>query len=247
MSISNAEFSVPLVYREPPEVGRTYGGSRALFREAARQFGVDLTEQEDYEWMAGLEFAKLVDHLVDVEKQDASTSYKEIISGKLRDDLNSDIQVRTINFMARKSLDERAGILEILDEVNTLVTAQRIATKASEVVDIRFTEAELLTSLFALEERGLTDDAARQTFNKWLDQWHRAGYLVDTLFDMRDDFKNGETSVIPTVGAGLHYAGVASRESFTAVRKTPAALIGKCALEGFRYVILQKSINVQDQ
>ena len=108
---NNSEVSVPLVYLEPPEIGRTYGGSRALFRSAAQRFGVELSEEEDYEWMVGLEFAKLVDHLVDVEKQDASSSYKDIVSGNLRSDLKTDIQIRTINFMARRSPEERAKLL----------------------------------------------------------------------------------------------------------------------------------------
>ena len=107
-------------------------------------------------------------------------------------------------------------------------------------------EAEILTAILALNESGLADDEARDTFNKWLGQWHRAGYLVDTLFDMQDDFSNGETSVVPTVGAALQYAGSASRESIAAIHRTPASLVGQCAIEGFRYVILNKSISVKN-
>lgn len=45
-----------LVFVDPPEDGRAFGGSRLLFRSAAREFDVDVTDQEDYDWLVGLNY-----------------------------------------------------------------------------------------------------------------------------------------------------------------------------------------------
>ena len=47
-SSGHIEVSDNFTSLEPADDGTGYGGSRALFREAAIQLGVDLNPQEDY-------------------------------------------------------------------------------------------------------------------------------------------------------------------------------------------------------
>lgn len=238
------EITPPLVFLDPPVDGNTFGGTRALFREAARQFDVNLSEQEDYDWLAQFGACMLIDHLVDVEKTDLPLFFKNIMNGRIRNDLNSDVQVRAINYMGRLTPEARERIFTQVAEVNGLVSAQRSASKAAEVVDIRIAEADIFTSVVALEETGELDGDARKSFNAWLVGASRAAYLIDSMFDMREDYENGETSVKPNAAARLHYINAAVHESLSALKRTPAGLVGKSALVAVNYVMKQRRLDV---
>lgn len=234
----------PVVFVDPPEDGTAFGGSRLLFREAARQFGVHVTTQEDYDWLVELGAGMLIDHLVDVEKEDIGPLFRDIANGNIRQDLNHDIQIRTINYLGRQTPEAMSTILRQVEEVNELAIAQRHATKPKEVVDIRIAEAEIFAAILALDESTEQDEVARRSFNTWLRGFSRTGYLVDTLFDVREDFESGGSGVRPGASALREYAFYATQESLNALKKTPPGLIGKCALAGFNYVMKQKRLSV---
>jgi hypothetical protein len=240
------EVGPPTIFVDPEDDGKGFGGTRALFREAARQFDVDLSKQEDYDWLAQFGACMLIDHLVDVEKTDLPLFFNDIISGSIRDDLNPDVQVRAINYMGRLAPEARGRIFSQVAQVNKLVTAQRSASKATEVVDIRIAEADIFTSVVALEETDGMDESARKSFNAWLLGASRAAYLMDTMFDMRKDYENGETSVKPSAVARLQYAHAATREGLFALKRTPAGLIGKSALVAVNYVMKQRRLDVTE-
>ena len=237
MSNVAREAGPPLVFVDPPEDGRAFGGSRLLFRSAAREFDVDVTDQEDYDWLVELGAGMLIDHLVDVEKQDVSPLFRDIIAGNLRTDLAADLQIRAINYMGRKPLEARQQIYQWVQEVNDLAIAQRNATKPAEVIDINIRESEILSSLLSLEHQGMDDEDERLAFNGWLRGWGRTGYLLDTLVDAKADYANGESGVKPTPFVMAHYASVLSAEAAVSLRKTPSRLLGKSALVGLNYVV----------
>lgn len=237
--------SPPLVFNEPPVSGRSFGGSRLLFRSAAEEFGVQLTTQEYYDWLVELEAAMLIDHLVDVERKDVPPHFHEIVSGKFRDDLAADIQIRAVNYMGRQPGEYREQIYTWVEEVNDLAVAQQNASKPGDVVDINVREAEILAALLALKFDDTSDEQARQNFNNWLRGWSRTGYLLDVLVDMKSDFESGESGVRPSAFAAAHYATALAGESITSMAKTPPALIGKCALVGMNYVIRGKRRDVR--
>jgi hypothetical protein len=241
------EIGPPTIFVDPEDDGKGFGGTRALFREAARQFNVDLSKQEDYDWLAQFGACMLIDHLVDVEKTDLPFFFKNIMSGNIRDDLNPDVQIRAINYMERLTPEVRGRIFSQVAEVNELVTAQRSASKAKEVVDIRISEADIFTSVVALEETDGIDESARKSFNTWLLGASRAAYLMDTMFDMRQDYENGETSVKPSTVARLQYTHAAVQEGLFALKRTPASLVGKSALVAVNYVMKQRRLDVTKQ
>jgi len=236
----------PIVFVDPPENGAVFGGSRLLFREAARHFGVNLTDQEDHDWLVGLEAGMLIDHLVDVEKENVNLQFRAIIEGNLRQDLYPDAQIRAINYMARLNPEARQIILGYVDQVNELAIAQRQATRAQEVADIRITEADIFAAILSVHESDGPDAQARQRFNRWLQGFSRTGYTLDTLVDMREDFASGESGVAPTAAARVYYGKIASREALSAMRKTPLSLLGRCALVGANYVVKQKKLSIQN-
>lgn len=186
--IDNALSYAPLSFAEPPEDGKTYGESRKLLKEAAHELGVNLSDQELYDWLAVMEASLLIDHLADVEKVGAVAPFRQVLAGSFRSDLSQAVQVRTYNYFARQVPEQRQAMLARVSEVNDLTKAQRISTKPREVIDIRVNEAEIFASLLALEVTDTPDADGRQKFNDWIRHWSRAGYLIDSFFDVREDF-----------------------------------------------------------
>ena len=240
----NGDSSAP--FPEPPVDGQRYGGTHVLFREAARQFGVKPTEQEDYDWIVILGAAMLVDHLVDVERTDIVAPVRTIVAGTIRQDLNADIQTRTANYVFRQTAAGQQLFFDRIRRVNELAEAQREATAAREVIDIRRTEADIFSAMLSLSILDESDAAARINFNLWLNSWAKVGYLVDSLIDVAKDYKNGESGVPPTLGARLLFAAAVSIESATALRRTPPKLLGTCALYAFKDIFNQKRVKLQN-
>jgi hypothetical protein len=234
-------------FPEPPlQSCRGYEGSRALFHSAANQFGVELTDEESYDWAVVLGGSMLLDHLVDVEQVDITGPFQEITSGHFRDDLSRDIQVRFANFMHRQDEQGRQALLDGVRTVDELAERQRNAGSVQEIIDIRREEADILSSFLELETDGHPDAAARKRFNRWVNSWSRVGYMLDSLFDIKQDYENGEVGLRPTLSDRIKLAKAAATESALAVKRTPPNLFGKCVLNGIRYVVLDMKLPVTE-
>ncbi|HEX5455965.1 MAG TPA: hypothetical protein VFW77_01225 [Candidatus Saccharimonadales bacterium] len=235
-------------FPEPPlRSCRGYKGSRALFHAAADQFGVELTDEESYDWAVVLGGSMLLDHLVDVEQVDITGPFQEITSGHFRDDLSRDIQVRFANFMHRQDEQGRQALLDGVKSVDELARSQRNAETVQEIIDIRREEADLLASFLKLPTDGLLDASARKEFNRWVNSWSRVGYMMDSLFDIKQDYENGEVGLRPTLSDRIKLAKAAAEESVVAIKRTPPSLFGKCVLNGMRYVVFNMKLPVTEE
>jgi hypothetical protein len=242
----------PIFPSEPPfeepkihDVRR--GGSLVLFGEIATSFGVDVSNADHHHWRSVLGAAMLLDHLLDVEdksnkgvpeKEGFVRSFVVLMQGQLRDDLDEVIQIRTVNYMARQHPERQQKIYDDVLTVDELTRRQRQTTDVHDLVDIRLTEADILSSLLALDyEENIPDANARGSFNQWVQSWSRVGYTLDSLVDLKEDFQNGESMVRPTLHARGILAKTVATESGVAVKRTPPRTMVKCAVNGFRYVI----------
>lgn len=235
----SANWALPVSGEQEGE-SRQFSGSRYLFREAAKAYKVRLEEHEDNDWRALLGGAYLVDHLLDVEQIDIMPAINAIVAGELRDDLHTDTQARFANYMRRQPKDRYVDIMRRLGGVSAMAERQASATTAGEVIKVRLEEAELLAYLLSLPEDQRQDANGRRKFNKWLRGWSRAGYLLDSFIDMRDDYESGASGLEPTVKIRAQIGSTAAKEMARAAVKTPPQLLGKCALVGFRYLVLNK-------
>lgn len=216
---------------------RTYSGSRNLFRDAAQLIGVDLQRQEDIDWGYLMEGAALVDHLLDTEKVSVVPEMRRIGAGEYRPDLHLSSQRNFANYVGRQTVEKLDGMFDQLERVEKLVQAQREATKAREVVEIRVEEANILASFLSLPVGDTVDAYNRIVFNDWLVGFSRAGYLVDSFIDLKKDFVNGESGVKPTARARAVVGTAAVREGVAALNKTPPQLIKKCGATAVKYVM----------
>ncbi len=237
------------LFDEPEVADVRHGGSLVLFGEIARSFGVEVTDEDQQHWRSVLGAAMLLDHLLDVEdlsssngaeRRDFVGSFVTLMQGNLRDDLDRTTQVRAANYMARQTPERQQGIYGDVLAVDELTRRQRQTAKAGELVDIRLTEADILSSLLALNHETDTPDAsARESFNKWVQSWSRVGYTLDSLIDLKRDYENRESQVRPTVLARAVIARTVVVEGGVALKRTPARAMASCAVNGFRYVIKQ--------
>jgi len=224
-------------FDEPADEGTNYGGSRKLFRNSAHNFGVTLSQQEDYDWLAVMQTCMLVDHLADEEKTDISVAFDGIFSGEMHENLDYDAQVRAHNYMHRQSEAKQQRIIELIAIVQALIKNQRDTSSVEELIEIRLSEATVLTELLSLNVSDSDDAEARANFNSWLSSWAAVGYLLDSLIDMKADYDNGESSVLPTKNSRLRLLKPLARESMKAIPATPVKVLGECALNGFNYVV----------
>ena len=99
--MNNGDFES---YVDPyPDESKSYGGSRELFRVAATQFGVNLTDREDFGWRELLGGAYIVDHLFDVQKVDIMPSIQNMLDGELIPDLTALPQLRISEYMNQQA------------------------------------------------------------------------------------------------------------------------------------------------
>ena len=226
--------------------GTSFSGSRYLFRSAAEAFGVELSEQEDNDWRALLGGAYLVDHLIDIDKTDIMPHLTSVISGRGIPGLHLDTQVCFRNYILRQNESRYDDIMQRLGGVSRLAQRQAEAKTAHELIEVRLEEADLLAYLLALQTNTQEGAEPRERFNLWLRGWSRCGYLLDTFVDMDLDYENGDSGVRPTASSRATVAGAAVKESVTAIKNTPLRLIGKCALVGARYIMLDKKPDMTD-
>lgn len=240
----NMETDERLRYDEPADEGISYGGSRKLFRSVARNMGVELSEQEDYDWLVLMQLCMLLDHLADEEQTDITSALEAIYDGELRRDLNTDAQVRTHNYLHRQPPESREKLLGKAKKVQALLETQRTLQSADELVRQRQQEAIILAEILSLEQVGGSDNQARLKFNTWLKSWASVGYLLDSLLDLGSDYENHESLVRPSFSTRLAIAKPLMREAIVAVRETPVREIGKCALNGFNYLARNRRVTM---
>jgi hypothetical protein len=70
--------------------------------------------------------------------------------------------------------------------------------------------------------------------------------MLDSLFDIKQDYENGEVGLRPTLSDRIKLAKAAATESALAVKRTPPNLFGKCVLNGIRYVVLDMKLPVTE-
>jgi hypothetical protein len=107
-------------------------------------------------------------------------------------------------------------------------------------VRLRNEEAGIYSGLLALPVESRHDAAQRNAFNDWLDHFSRAGYLIDSLVDLKDDYQTGATSVRPSLHSRTVVGRHAASETIVTLRKTPYRAVGQIAMVGFRYQVLNR-------
>jgi len=224
-----------------------HAGSRYLFADAAKAFGVHLDSQENDDWRTLLMLGYVIDELVDVDRrQDIGQQLRAVLAGDSFQYGPPELPARFRAYMAAQTDTRQAEILARLDQVSGFVDAQANSTTVDELVAVQAQEAQLFAQVLSLPVEDRPDAAQRNRFNQWLQGFSRVGYLFDTLVDLQQDYEDGSSSVRPTFRAKAAIGRITIKESLAAVRKTPPRLLGKVAVVGLKYQFLGKRPNLSN-
>ncbi len=94
-------------------------------------------------------------------------------------------------------------------------------TTPESYIECILDESHLYSDLAKIDERG-KDSLERQRFNNWLPSFIRSGYMLDTLIDIRSDFKNGLTGVRPSLRSYAVISRATYNETVACISQAPA-------------------------
>lgn len=231
---------------QPLDSPTSYSGSRYLFEEAARTFGVELESWESEGWRAMLKAAYVVDEGIDTDGVDIMPTVIDMFEGQPVEGMPPMLPEWCSAYMERQSENRYAAIINSLGKISGLVERQRQADKAKDLISIRLEEAELFAFFLALETAGRPDAARRHRLNEWLRGFSRCGYTIDSFIDLAGDYRSGSTSVRPTLGARTTLGCAALNETAAAIRKSPPRLLAKTALVAFKYEMMAQKPDLTD-
>lgn len=212
-----------------------FSGSRQLFTQVAEAFGVQLEEAEVVGWSDMLHLAYAIDEKIDVEHGSASGFIFDLLSDKYETGPMQRTQARFQDYMEHQSETRYQTIIERLGGISLLAKQQSEADTVEKVVNVRLAEADLFSYLLLLPTENMPDKIPREKFNKWLGSFSRAGYIVDSLIDIKEDYEGGSTNLRPSIATRIGLAKSAAKEAFGGLRKTPPRVLGKTLLVALKY------------
>jgi hypothetical protein len=214
-----------------------FSGSVRLLTEVAESFGATVTAQERQDWQTLGRAAYVIDHYLDAEVENPIPDIAPLLfSGHTIPGVPEEFTNDCQHWMSRQSENRQAHIQQQLGAVRILVERQAVATTPFEVVSVRREEAELLADMLSLRSENREDSIERKKFNYWLTTAMRAGYLLDSLKDIKEDYESGASGVKPGMTASGKMATYLLKETIQTAKISPKAL-GKGALVMLRYEI----------
>ncbi|GEM_PF-1727319 len=213
-----------------------FSGSVRMMSEVADSFGVNLTAQERKDWQTLGRAAYVIDQYLDAEKDTPMPDIApELFSGRPIPGVPEEFSEDCKQWVERQTEARQAQINRHLAEIRILVEAQAAATTTSGVIAVRRKESDLLADILSLRPEGREDARARMKFNSWLTVAMRAGYLLDSLLDIKEDYESGASGLKPGLAASCKMASYLLRETVVAAKVSPKALLGKGAMVMMRY------------
>jgi len=236
-------LNLPINIAEAPV---EFSGSMGLFIDAAIAFGVDLEDQEREDWLMMGRAVHIIDQYVDEEKADIMPYVSAILAGTEILGISQDFQDRCREYMQRQSENRQTEIIKKLGQVSTLVEQQETAETIRELMEVRQAEADLMANLLALSSDGRPDETQRSTFNTWLVEVSRTGYLIDSFRDLGEDYDSGKIIIKPNLGVKAAVGTAALKQTIYTVAKTPPKVISKAIKVGIKNQILRKKPDLAD-
>ncbi len=214
-----------------------YRYSWRIFAQIADSMGVDVNQQDMKHWRTMFGITRAIDNMVDEEGcEDIEPALVLLLNGEPAGQVTKSEAVDFQASMAARSEAEQRRLISTIQDIATFAKVKAKATSSDDFLDLTRTEIEWYASLFKLQETGTKDSGSRRQFNEWLSSAMAAAYMFDSLLDMKEDYRNGNTLVEPTRDHKKALAAVAFREAARSLRKTPIRSLGGLAYVAYRNV-----------
>jgi hypothetical protein len=231
---ATAETSAPFEVRLGNEQTE-FSGSVRMMREVAELFGASVTTQELRDWQTLGRTSYVIDQYFDVVKDDPTADIAvEHFSQLSIPGIPQQLIQDCVDWLERQTPERQVTLVDYIAFVRKMVEAQAAATTVPEVVEVRHQEADVLADILSLNPAGAADAEARDKFNSWMPLAMRAGYLLDSLLDIKEDYENGSSGVEPGIKASAKMATYLLKDTVEVTRVSPRAL-SKGAMVMVRY------------
>jgi hypothetical protein len=196
------------------ETGHPQGVS--IFADLARSFGVNVAQRDLQSWSLQFTVSRALDSLVDEDNvQDIRPHVDRLAAGLPIKGVSAD-EAAAFAAAFESWTETMQSSLRAGAQLGDFAKQHLSAANIAQFVASRREEAEVFAGIFSIEvSENAPDREARIAFNRWLQQFSRAGYLLDNLVDLRSDHAKGLISLRPSLA---HHA-VLGREVLMEIRR----------------------------
>jgi hypothetical protein len=201
----------------PTELLPAYHPTIADIFSIASRMGVSVVEADRQSWHVMAYTARALDTAVDAQGAsvgDLEEFISDIKAGLPFAGYGSDM-AHLFALLYPQLPEYKQKLID--SEAPTLVTFKETlvhTTSRTELIELKRAEAKLLSDMFAMDRFDLGDEKERLAFNKFIEKFMFAGYLLDTVTDLKDDVRNGLVpEKLMNKRVQLHLAGVALKET----------------------------------
>jgi hypothetical protein len=209
----------------------------------ANAFGVSVNEGDRNYWINTTRILKTFDDLVDDERiYDVLPYVERVIAGQEIPNLSKTYSEQ-FSKMYQGLEPYRQDRFIKAAELGNIAIKRCNSQSIDEYIDIILDESILCSDLLKMSDRG-TDKEQRCSFNKWLTLAGRAGYILDTIADMKKDYNEGLVRIKPSAGVYKSLAAAAIKESYCCIKGASAASkieMCKCAMRLYHSAFIDKS------
>ena len=231
----------------------------------AESFGVAVTSEHIEYWQTILTAARAVDELIDENKSaDLGSEVGKLITGEPIPGMLEDEAKHFSSIILNASKERHSVVMQGLD-VEQLNEKVQASSSAGEIMELRKEEGRVLAShintlnenirtvsnpeeMLALRRQegaffgriltldNPTNDPAISDFNKTIVELCVTGYVFDSMVDLSGDFKNGITSVVPSVANYLAIGKEVASDGLTSLSHLSTRAVTGLAIVGLRHI-----------
>ncbi|NRO99595.1 hypothetical protein GWC77_27445, partial [Paraburkholderia sp. NMBU_R16] len=196
------------------ETGHPQGVS--ILADLARSFGVNIAQRDLQSWSLQFTVSRALDSLVDEDNvQDIRPHVDQLAAGLPIKGVSAD-EAAAFAAAFESWTETRQSSLRAGAQLGDFAKQHLSAANIAQFVASRREEAEIFAGIFSIDiPDNAPDREARIAFNEWLQQFSRAGYLLDNLVDLRSDHARGLISLRPSLA---HHAAL-GREVLMELRR----------------------------
>ena len=216
--------------------------SALLFAGVAQSMGVDLTREDRNDWSVLHAAAYAIDGIVDEQRQDLDQRIAVFLDGGHLEGASEQVSSALRGYVEKQPGERQAAVKRRIGMIGLYVARCTEAQTVDQLIAARNAEAGLFADFLSLPPSGNNDGEQRRTFNNWLHAFSRAGYLIDSLADLRPDYESGEVSVKPTIRNHAVLAKAALKESVNLSRLTPLKSLLHVFQVGYNYQVAGRKL-----
>lgn len=210
-----------------------YGKGANFLGVVAKSMGVDVAPTDLEYWRTLFKVARAFDdetdnkHAEDVEKY-----FDKLTKGAPTFTIGRSEAKKFAAMYRVQTSERRAQIRNVFVTLPIYAERKRLATSVAELGVVNQEESRGFAELLFLEPVG-SDARQRARMNEWLLRFASAGYAVDALTDLKDDYLSMNVSVRPTLGNHLLLARAAVGKAAEGLKATPLAAVTSVAHVAF--------------